>query len=174
MSGKTMLAPHACARCGRMMKLTAELSEATYTQICDPCAMKPAFVEAVQAIDQAKVWSYPPENPEKTRLRGIKIGYPNCATCAGKGCDFCLEIYNAHPVRIWIKQREERIESAVQAVYETALKREGILELAKKDCAPVARLQRALGPLTVRLERIKSIWKAMVISRLKPLSISRR
>jgi len=173
MKGKTMLAPHACARCGRMMRLPAELSEESYTQICEPCAQKPGFVEAVQGLDQAKVWSYPSDNPA-SRLRPIKIGYSTCAGCAGKGCDTCLEIYNAHPIRVWIKEREERIQSAVQAVYEKTLKKEGILELAKKNCAPIDRLQRALGPLTIRLERIKSIWKAMVVSRLKPLSMSRR
>ena len=173
MAGKTMIPPHPCARCGRKMTLPSELNQETYTQTCDACAFKPAFVEAIQTIDQAKIWSYPAPSPTE-RLRPIKIGYTTCANCAGKGCDECLTIYNAHPVRVWIKEREERIKRAAQSVYEKELKREGILELAKKDCAPPARLQRALGPMMIKYERIVSLWRSLVTSRLKPLAMSRR
>lgn len=169
---KAYAAPHPCKKCGRMMKAANELHCDTYTQLCNDCATRPAYIEAIQLLDGVKVWSYPARSTAD-RWRIIKVGYDTCASCQGKGCDTCKDIHDRHPVRVWIAEREKRIKSATQAVYDKALEKEGILALAKKNLAPQNRLQRVTDPLVVRYDRICARWHALVVGRLKPIAPGR-
>lgn len=170
---RTQLPPHPCQECGRAMRSRAELDAEWYTGICDLCSGREPRVEAVELVDGARVWSMPPAAGSGTRLRSIAVGYPDCAGCRGKGCPSCADRRNSHPVRQWIKAREERILAAVQVVYERALAKEGLLDLAKANRCPPKKLEKAVRAAAARFERVKARWSALAASRLRPVSMSR-
>lgn len=194
MTARTVYPPRPCGRCGRMMRSPAELDSESYTGVCDHCEFREPFVEAVQLLDQVRVWSYPPHRSAGTRLRTLVVGYPDCKRCLGKGipvspeesptvehkligdngqCYLCLSRNDSHPVRQWIKSREERIAKASQAVYEAALGARGLVELAKRDAVPKKRLKEVVDPILRRVSELRARWHALVVSRLKPVAMGK-